>query len=91
MSEIPLYHIYNATGLRRKLSYIAYNIYDLEDVFLLTDIYVTQVSNLSADCLLIKARDLSFLSTIIGDEIEKPVRYNRSFFFVKKDISFIIG
>ena len=35
--------------------YIVWNVYDLENVFLFTDIYTTQVFNLSADCLFIEA------------------------------------
>ena len=34
------------------------------------------LSNLSADCLLVKAWGLPLLSTTVGGEVEKPVRCN---------------
>ena len=55
----------------------------MEDVILLIDIYKTQVFNLLADCLLVEAWGLPFLSTIIDNKIEKLVRRNQFSLLVK--------
>ena len=50
-----------------------------------------RLSNLSADCLFIKAWGLPPLDATIGGEGEKPVGRNRPSPLVKKDVSFLIG
>ena len=71
-----LHHIYNTTGLYRKILYIALNVCDLKGVLSFIDIYATQVSNLSADCLFIDVWSLLLLSTTVGNEFEKLVGRN---------------
>ena len=48
-----------------------------------------KLSNLSIDCLLVKAWGLPSLSTIVGGKVEKPVRRNWPLLFVI-DVSFFI-
>lgn len=54
LSKTLFYHIYNITYLHGKILYIIKNVCDLEDIFLLIDIYITPIFDLFIDCLLIK-------------------------------------
>lgn len=62
----------------------------MKDILLLNNMYATQVFNLSINCLLIKIWVVPHLNIIIDNEIEKPVKYNQSLFFIKKNINFVI-
>lgn len=59
-----------------KTLYIASSVYDLEDIFLLTDTYVIQFSDLSADYALVEVWSSPSSNTTIGVEVEKPLRCN---------------
>ena len=90
LSKTLFYHIYNASGLCRKIFYITQNIYESEGVFLFTNTYVTDISHLFVDGPFVDVWGLPPLSTMVGGEIKKSVRSNQSFLFVKKDVNFII-
>ena len=63
--------------------YIAQNVYDLEGIFPLNDIYTTQVFNLSANRLLIEKWSISPLSNMVDGKVEKPFGHNWTFFSMK--------
>ena len=64
-SQALFHHIYNATGLYRKVLYITANVHDLKGIFPLIDTYTTQISNLSKNYPLLGVCRLILLSTAI--------------------------